>query len=64
MYSNDRADAAGGCDADGTALLAAMGLDGLQPAQTLAPAAAAPAKRKVSQSFVLLWKWAGSDIFG
>ena len=37
IISNDRAEAAGGCDADGTSLLAAMGLDGPQPAQAPQP---------------------------
>ena len=57
MDSKDRAEAAGGCNADGTALLAAIGLDGPPPAQASAPAAvrreaAAQAKRKVSPAFV------------
>ena len=57
MNKKDCAEVAGGCDADGTALLAAMGLDGPPAAQASAPAAvrreaAAQAKRKVSPAFV------------
>ena len=49
---------ADGCDADGTALLAALGLNGPQQVQASAPAAvrkeaAAPAKLKVSPAFDL-----------
>ena len=70
IYSNDHADAAGGCDADGAALLAAMGFDGPQPPPQapVPPAvrreAASPAKGKVSLAFVLFWELAGTDDLG
>ena len=63
IYSIDFAEAAGSCDADGTALLASLGLDGPPQAQASAPGPAAAfikspalAKRKVSPAFVLYWE--------
>ena len=40
IYSNNFAEAAGGCNADGTVLLASLGLDGPPQAQASAAAAA------------------------
>ena len=70
MNSKDRAEAAGGCDEDGTALLAVMGLDGPPPAQASAPAAvcreaAAQAKRNANLAFVFYSEnWQALIFFG
>ena len=57
INSNDLAEGAGGCGADGSELLASLGLDGPPP-----PRESALAKRTVSPAFVLFWEYADTDI--